>query len=242
MWRWRVAPCLRPSALHDNVDQIILSWFAVVECPDPNVLENGNVSPPQERYFVGNETTYECYSGYKLRGSFRRVCLSNTKWSGSTPICSRDGKSWTAICIHPYLFLLFFLSGFRYIWIHDCFMTYLLSFFLTTAGDNCADPGIPPGALRTGNVFDVGDKVKYSCNGNLFLVGSSERVCLESGQWTGQEPACYCKTDTYKLCWHFVLFDQSFAMKSSSAWQPPATAKLQHSKAMTRVVELIKRR
>ncbi|XP_044226800.1 complement factor B-like [Thunnus albacares] len=126
----------------------------MVECPDPNVLENGNVSPPQERYFVGNETTYECYSGYKLRGSFRRVCLSNTKWSGSTPICSRD------------------------------------------AGDNCADPGIPPGALRTGNVFDVGDKVKYSCNGNLFLVGSSERVCLESGQWTGQEPACYY-THTY---------------------------------------------
>uniref|UniRef100_A0A8C9YCL8 C3/C5 convertase n=1 Tax=Sander lucioperca TaxID=283035 RepID=A0A8C9YCL8_SANLU len=122
-----------------------------VECPDPNVMEYGNISPPQEKYFVDNETTYECYSGYRLRGSSRRVCLPNGKWSGSTPICSRG------------------------------------------SGDTCADPGIPPGATRTGSIFGIDDKVTYSCNGNLFLVGSSERVCQENGQWTGKEPACYYK-------------------------------------------------
>lgn len=79
-------------------------------------------------------------------------------------------------------------------------MTCLLSFFVTTAGDVCADPGIPAGASRTGNMFGVDDTVKYSCNGGLFLVGSSERVCQENGQWTGNEPACYCKTDTYEYC------------------------------------------
>ncbi|TKS82993.1 Complement factor B [Collichthys lucidus] len=123
----------------------------LVECPDPNVLENGNVSPPQEKYFVDNETTYECYSGYTMRGSPKRVCLSNGKWSGSTTICSRD------------------------------------------SGDDCADPGIPPGASRAGNMFGIDDKVTYSCNSNLFLVGSSERVCQENGQWTGMEPECYYK-------------------------------------------------
>ncbi|XP_077597411.1 complement factor B-like [Stigmatopora nigra] len=121
----------------------------VVECPNPFVLMHGSVNPPQEKYFVDNETTYECYSGYTLRGSDRRVCLPNGKWSGSTPICSRD------------------------------------------SGSDCADPGIPAGALRTGNSFGLDDKVKYSCNGNMFLVGSPERVCLENGQWTGIEPACY---------------------------------------------------
>nr|XP_020454148.1 complement factor B-like [Monopterus albus] len=120
-----------------------------VECPDPTVLENGNVSPPQEKYFVGNETMYECYSGYTMRGSNQRVCLKNGKWSGSTPVCSRDSEN------------------------------------------ACPDPGIPAGASRTGNIFGIDDKVKYTCNGNLFLVGSSERVCKEGGQWTGQEPACY---------------------------------------------------
>ncbi|XP_029957250.1 complement factor B-like [Salarias fasciatus] len=123
----------------------------LVECPDPNVLEYGSVWPPQEKYFVGNETTYECYSGHTMRGSSRRVCLSNGKWSGQTPICSRD-----------------------------------------TAGI-CADPGIPPGATRTGNIFDFQDTVKYHCKDNLILVGSKTRVCQENGQWTGKEPACYYK-------------------------------------------------
>uniref|UniRef100_A0A671VEB7 C3/C5 convertase n=1 Tax=Sparus aurata TaxID=8175 RepID=A0A671VEB7_SPAAU len=123
----------------------------LVECPDPSVLEYGNVSPPQEKYFVDNETTYECYSGYTMRGSTSRVCLPSGKWSGSTPICSRD------------------------------------------SGDHCADPGIPAGASRTGNIFGIDDTVRYSCNGNLILVGSKERVCQENGQWSGNEPACYYK-------------------------------------------------
>uniref|UniRef100_A0A3P8VL65 C3/C5 convertase n=1 Tax=Cynoglossus semilaevis TaxID=244447 RepID=A0A3P8VL65_CYNSE len=121
----------------------------LVECPDPNVLQNGDVSPPQERYYVHNQTTYECYSGHKLRGSSRRVCLPNGKWSGSTPICSRD------------------------------------------AGNTCADPGIPAGASRSGNMFGFADKVRYSCGGKLFLVGSKESQ--ENGEWTGIEPACYYK-------------------------------------------------
>lgn len=75
-----------------NPFDLLFSCIAVVECPDPNVLEYGNVLPPQEKYFVDNETTYECDSGYTLRGSARRVCLPNGKWGGSTPICSRDSK------------------------------------------------------------------------------------------------------------------------------------------------------
>ncbi|XP_034034299.1 complement factor B-like isoform X2 [Thalassophryne amazonica] len=123
----------------------------LVECPDPTVLLNGNVVPSQEKYFVNNVTTYECYSGYTLYGSSRRVCLPNGKWSGPTPICSRG------------------------------------------SGDHCADPGIPAGASRNGNQFGIDDKVKYMCNSNLNLVGPSERVCQENGQWTGTEPACYYK-------------------------------------------------
>uniref|UniRef100_A0A672GAG5 Sushi domain-containing protein n=1 Tax=Salarias fasciatus TaxID=181472 RepID=A0A672GAG5_SALFA len=131
--------------------------LTVVECPDPNVLEHGGVWPAQEKYFVGNETMYECYSGHTMRGSSRRVCLSNGKWSGQTPICSRDTASM------------------------------------------CADPGIPPGATRTGNLFDFQDTVKYHCKDNLILVGSKTRVCQENGQWTGKEPACYCKINTCAL-------------------------------------------
>ncbi|KAM4620927.1 complement factor B-like [Polymixia lowei] len=123
----------------------------MVQCPDPTVMEHGNVFPPQEKYYVDNETRYDCYSGYTLRGSSKRVCLSNGKWSGSTPICSRDTDA------------------------------------------HCPDPGIPAGASRSGNVFDVGDTVKYICNDNLYLVGSDERMCQDNGHWTGAEPVCYYK-------------------------------------------------
>lgn len=178
------------DCLHYIITQLLLFCFAVIECPDPNVLEYGDVSPPQEKYLVHNETTYECYSGYTMRGSSKRVCLPNGKWSGSTPICSRDSKSWTAA---------FFLSlppfSFRFKTHPHSWPFYDFVFFATTAGSACADPGIPAGASRTGNIFETDDTVKYTCNGNLFLVGSSERKCLENGQWTGIEPVCFCKTD-----------------------------------------------
>lgn len=69
---------------------ILFSSSLVVECPNPLVLESGSVLPVQMQYFVNNKTTYECYSAYSLRGSASRVCQANGKWSGGTPICSRD--------------------------------------------------------------------------------------------------------------------------------------------------------
>lgn len=88
---------------------------------------------------------------------------------------------------------------------HLCFMT-----FVTTAGHYCADPGVPAGASRIGNTFGTGDTVKYICNNNLLLVGSSERVCQENGQWTGKEPACYCKTSTHK---YYCLYHLTRTLK-----------------------------
>ncbi|MBN3308149.1 CFAB factor, partial [Amia calva] len=59
----------------------------VVTCPDPSVLQQGSVTPSQPQYFIHNETRYQCYESYKLRGSASRTCQSNGKWSGDTPIC-----------------------------------------------------------------------------------------------------------------------------------------------------------
>ncbi|XP_048850904.1 complement factor b, like [Brienomyrus brachyistius] len=58
---------------------------------------------------------------------------------------------------------------------------------------HCPDPGVPPGARRTGHHFGIDDKVTYRCDQDLILVGSEERVCQESSEWSGTEPACYYK-------------------------------------------------
>ncbi|RVE64366.1 hypothetical protein OJAV_G00125260 [Oryzias javanicus] len=57
-------------------------------------------------------------------------------------------------------------------------------------GDDCDDPGIPPGAERSGGQFDRGDKVTYQCQTGLTLLGSAERVCMAHREWSGSTPRC----------------------------------------------------
>ncbi|KAI5096743.1 complement component bfb isoform X1 [Silurus meridionalis] len=61
-----------------------------VTCPNPKVLENGVVIPSRKIYYVNDTTKYRCNSDYTFRGSATRECQANGKWSGGTPICSRN--------------------------------------------------------------------------------------------------------------------------------------------------------
>ncbi|KAM9468505.1 complement C2 [Clarias gariepinus] len=54
----------------------------------------------------------------------------------------------------------------------------------------CRDPGIPPGATRSGAHFRIGDQVKYRCQSGMELLGSEVRVCLDSKEWSGSDPRC----------------------------------------------------
>ncbi|KAM8905014.1 complement C2 isoform 3-T3 [Spinachia spinachia] len=56
--------------------------------------------------------------------------------------------------------------------------------------DDCSDPGIPPGALRSAGRFRTGEKLTYRCQAGLDLLGSAERVCLENREWSGATPRC----------------------------------------------------
>uniref|UniRef100_A0A8C9ZPJ9 C3/C5 convertase n=1 Tax=Sander lucioperca TaxID=283035 RepID=A0A8C9ZPJ9_SANLU len=56
--------------------------------------------------------------------------------------------------------------------------------------DDCSDPGIPPGALRTAGRFHTREEVIYRCQVGLDLLGSAKRVCLESREWSGSTPRC----------------------------------------------------
>ncbi|XP_047676936.1 complement factor B isoform X1 [Tachysurus fulvidraco] len=56
--------------------------------------------------------------------------------------------------------------------------------------DGCTDPGIPPGAIRSGERFEIGDQVKYRCQSGMDLLGPEVRVCLDSKEWSGPEPRC----------------------------------------------------
>uniref|UniRef100_A0A3Q0S380 C3/C5 convertase n=1 Tax=Amphilophus citrinellus TaxID=61819 RepID=A0A3Q0S380_AMPCI len=56
--------------------------------------------------------------------------------------------------------------------------------------EDCNDPGIPPGALRSAGRFLRGEKLTYRCQTGLSLLGSAERFCLEHREWSGSTPRC----------------------------------------------------
>lgn len=58
------------------------------------------------------------------------------------------------------------------------------------AADDCNNPGTPPGAQRSVGRFQTGDKVIYRCQAGLDLLGSAQRICLESKEWSGSTPRC----------------------------------------------------
>ncbi|XP_059827115.1 complement factor B-like [Hypanus sabinus] len=95
----------------------------------------------------------------------------------------------------------------------------------TTACDDgmgtCPNPGIPPGSIKTGKNYDVGDKVQYRCQGDLVLIGSSVRVCLETGVWTGSEPSCQHKF-SFDLPEEVAMhFSSSFSLLLSESKEEP---------------------
>uniref|UniRef100_A0A8D0H534 Complement factor B n=1 Tax=Sphenodon punctatus TaxID=8508 RepID=A0A8D0H534_SPHPU len=55
---------------------------------------------------------------------------------------------------------------------------------------HCPNPGAPIGAWKEGTQYWIEDSVRYHCHQGLALVGSAKRTCLESGEWSGSEPAC----------------------------------------------------
>uniref|UniRef100_A0A8C5MM39 Complement factor B n=1 Tax=Leptobrachium leishanense TaxID=445787 RepID=A0A8C5MM39_9ANUR len=58
-----------------------------VQCPSPVVFENGDYHPRGTSYVVGDVLQFECYGGFDLKGSEKRTCQENGKWSGKTTIC-----------------------------------------------------------------------------------------------------------------------------------------------------------
>ncbi|KAK7882832.1 hypothetical protein WMY93_029006 [Mugilogobius chulae] len=58
--------------------------------------------------------------------------------------------------------------------------------------DDCDDPGTPPGAHshRFSGQFFLGDRVSYTCQSGLELLGSALRECLEHREWSGSTPRC----------------------------------------------------
>ncbi|CAG5873929.1 unnamed protein product [Menidia menidia] len=184
------------------------------DCTEENIKINGGHYTLTKHLDKDSWLVYHCPEGYYPYPHFRHSCQPGGNWE---PAPSSHQKCKLVQCPDPTVLQ----DGFITPQLDTYFVTNVTTFECRAgftmrgsssrtclpngkwSGDTticsrdsmsaCADPGVPPGASRTGNTFEIGNKVKYACNEDLFLVGSSERVCQENGYWTGKEPACYYK-------------------------------------------------
>ncbi|XP_035825150.1 MAM and LDL-receptor class A domain-containing protein 1 [Aplysia californica] len=71
---------------------------------------------------------------------------------------------------------------------------------------NCSSPQPLKNGQIDGRDFSVGARVLYRCDSGYTLVGASERVCRDLGQWTGDSPACLGTRNTGAV--HYCNFDR----------------------------------
>ncbi|XP_072230699.1 complement factor B-like isoform X2 [Leuresthes tenuis] len=194
---------------------LCLFWGEVrCDCTEENVQINGGYYTLTKKLDQGSKLVYHCPEGYYPHPHFYRACQPSGTWDPE-PAAQQQCK--LVQCPNPTVIKNGFVTPHleRYfvsnVTTYACHAGYALRGSSSRtclpngkwsgrtpicshdSGNTCADPGVPPGASRRGDTFGVDDKVKYACSGDLFLVGSSERVCQDSGYWTGTEPACYYK-------------------------------------------------
>lgn len=68
--------------------------------------------------------------------------------------------------------------------------------FITVSSERCDQPeDIANGTIAYINddssSIMVGDVITYSCVPGMHLIGSRERFCLRTGNWTGSQPMCH---------------------------------------------------
>ena len=67
---------------------------------------------------------------------------------------------------------------------------------MSVAGITCLVPALPSHArlkrhAQAGHKLVFGELLQYVCDvGHVLVVGDLERLCLMTGQWTGEPPQC----------------------------------------------------
>jgi hypothetical protein len=171
-------------------------------CDKPSNVSNGFVK--FDGMQVGNETVYECSTGYELRGINKRVCQQDETWSGSAPTCHRIFCSDpppavdNARTTHESV-----ASGERVpYW---CITGYVMAsegnITCSHNGSYIGQPPVceivscsPPKAPLNGSFFmrgqSFGMQVAFVCDEGFELIGFHVITCTEWGQWSNREPSC----------------------------------------------------
>ena len=181
-----------------------------VVCSNIQSLSNGRITI--DGFKFRQYLMYDCDDGYNLVGDATRTCLETGEWSGTEPSCV------PRMCPEPKDIP----NGWIEDWFSLEYGSVIIyrcepGFKLLGGGErvcghlgewsgqlpacvNTSQTCLVPQLLNSGYIafdgnLEVGSLAWYDCNDDHELVGESERMCIENGTWSGNQPVCsprYC--------------------------------------------------
>ncbi|XP_038072278.1 uncharacterized protein LOC119740886 isoform X2 [Patiria miniata] len=144
------------------------------------------VSGQQAMYLPGDWVQFACPDGYHLLGSDRRVCQSDSTWSGLPTECSED------VCASGPC-----LNGGTCVGVTEGYTCQCPAGYDGSACENvthCVVSLDPSDVLmvisQEQSVYLPGDLVEYSCPDGYHLDGSAIRICRSDLTWSGRPAQC----------------------------------------------------
>ncbi|XP_048255629.1 sushi, von Willebrand factor type A, EGF and pentraxin domain-containing protein 1-like [Haliotis rufescens] len=173
-----------------------------VNCGEPNEIRNGEIVG--DDFYLNSAVNYECDSGFKLKGNKRRICLTNSSWSGAAPVCK------PLVCGKPAKLengrVLAVAITYGSVATFQCDEGYIINGAteMTCQEDGtwsntlpvCDPQECPPpvdidyGYFRLVGRSTYGQTVTYFCNDGFDLLGEAALTCTSNGRWSAEAPTC----------------------------------------------------
>lgn len=149
---------------------------------------NGNLRP-----FYGSKEElvsvhYRCHLPFTLIGSQQRICLPNSTWSGTVPMCVKGKLHFPPIGTW-FLCLMFFRFKTHTI---ICLCLKHIIHAGRTSRVRCAPPSkLLNGYHRPARDTAGGEEtIGFFCKNSYILIGNHQSTCLSNGSWSSRPPRC----------------------------------------------------
>ncbi|XP_076316874.1 uncharacterized protein LOC143229050 isoform X1 [Tachypleus tridentatus] len=176
--------------------------------PECKPIQCESLEPPDGGQIInrcipesGNICQFKCNRGYVMIGSNTRVCLADGQWAGEAPTCQeircpvislQPGVLTVGNCSNSIGSRCFFSCPVGYRQRGSSLRTCLSTGMWSGTRIRCLITCLmPPNSRFIGRCDRIqGSVCRLACRFGYTVQGSSTRICLPNGQWSGPQPVC----------------------------------------------------